>query len=68
VCESSVSRHGAGLAAHYSTAARKITLGDGVNDAPAMHAAADTSLSVEDAMEVGRERRPISSSWSEGWT
>jgi Mg2+-importing ATPase len=29
-------------------------LGDGVNDAPAMHAA-DTSLSVEDAVEVARE-------------
>lgn len=29
-------------------------LGDGVNDAPAMHAA-DTSLSVEDAVDVARE-------------
>ena len=29
-------------------------LGDGVNDAPAMHAA-DTSLSVDDAMDVARE-------------
>ena len=29
-------------------------LGDGVNDAPAMHAA-DTSLSVEQAVDVARE-------------
>ncbi|MBI4486182.1 MAG: hypothetical protein HY655_09245, partial [Acidobacteria bacterium] len=29
-------------------------LGDGVNDAPAMHAA-DTSLSVEEAVDVARE-------------
>ena len=29
-------------------------LGDGVNDAPAMHAA-DTSLSVDDAVDVARE-------------
>jgi Mg2+-importing ATPase len=33
-------------------------LGDGVNDAPAMHSA-DTSLSVEQAVDVARERQPI---------
>ena len=38
-------------------------LGDGVNDAPAMHAA-DTSLSVDHAVDVAREaaRRIASSS------
>ena len=41
-------------------------LGDGVNDAPAMHAA-DTSLSVEQR-STSRGRPPISCCWSGTWT